>query len=101
MKSGVSKLQRGDEVTLFHNGSGLGRFKVIEVRSDGSYRAELQLPSGTWQSGHSFSNDGLFSWINLTRPSHPNGCVCKKCNSGNPFAEPNQADGTYICFECR
>lgn len=29
------------------------------------------------------------------------GVVCKRCNDLNPFAEPNQADGTYTCFGCR
>ncbi len=29
------------------------------------------------------------------------GCICVKCNSKNEFAEPNQPNGKYICFECR
>lgn len=29
------------------------------------------------------------------------GCVCKKCNTSNEYAAPNQDDGTYICFGCR
>jgi hypothetical protein len=28
-------------------------------------------------------------------------CVCSRCNSKNDYAEPNQKDGTYVCFECR
>ena len=40
------------------------------------------------------------------KPSYPEakavgGCVCRRCNSKNPHAEPNQADGSYLCFECR
>ena len=29
------------------------------------------------------------------------GLVCKKCNEYFEFAEPNQDDGTLICFVCR
>jgi len=27
--------------------------------------------------------------------------ICKKCNAKNDYAEPNQKDGSYVCFECR
>lgn len=27
--------------------------------------------------------------------------VCKRCNEGNPWAEPNQPDGSFLCFSCR
>lgn len=42
----------------------------------------------------------------LSKPSHPapkasSGVSCKRCNSKNDFAEPNQPDGSYLCFECR
>lgn len=33
--------------------------------------------------------------------THIGPCVCKKCNSMNVHAEPNQKDGTYVCYECR
>ena len=36
-----------------------------------------------------------------TTTNHSSGCICKRCNSKNDYAQPNQADGTYICFECR
>jgi hypothetical protein len=26
---------------------------------------------------------------------------CKRCNQQNPYAEANQKDGTYVCFDCR
>ncbi len=33
----------------------------------------------------------------------PNGYVCKRCNSRNPFAglEHLATDGTYTCYECK
>ena len=29
------------------------------------------------------------------------GCTCKKCKEYYQYAEPNQDDGTLICFGCR
>jgi hypothetical protein len=29
------------------------------------------------------------------------GCDCKKCKEYYPYAEPNQEDGTLICYACR
>lgn len=29
------------------------------------------------------------------------GCDCKKCKEYYPYAEPNQDDGTLICYKCR
>ena len=29
------------------------------------------------------------------------GCTCKKCKEYYPYAEPNQEDGTLVCYGCR
>lgn len=29
------------------------------------------------------------------------GMHCKKCNEKNEYADPNQPDGTYVCYGCR
>lgn len=29
------------------------------------------------------------------------GCKCKRCEDFNEYAEPNQEDGTFICYGCR
>lgn len=29
------------------------------------------------------------------------GCSCKKCKEFYPYSEPNQEDGTLICYACR
>jgi hypothetical protein len=30
-----------------------------------------------------------------------NVCACKACGITNEYAEPNQSDGTYVCYNCR
>jgi hypothetical protein len=30
-----------------------------------------------------------------------NGCTCRKCGNFNEYAEPNQDDGTFLCFTCK
>lgn len=32
---------------------------------------------------------------------YENGCTCVKCGELYPQAEPNQPDGTLICYSCR
>jgi hypothetical protein len=40
---------------------------------------------------------GLVSRVN----SVLDGCFCVKCNNFHQYAEPNQTDGTLICWTCR
>lgn len=50
-------------------------------------------------------------WIPITPTSPPppieekkeksEGCTCKKCREFFEYAEPNQDDGTMICWACR
>lgn len=46
--------------------------------------------------------------IELDLPAEPaaksdnsDGCTCKKCKQLYEYAEPNQDDGTLICWACR
>ena len=34
-------------------------------------------------------------------PQNKDGCICTKCRELFPYAEPNQPDGTLICYSCR
>jgi hypothetical protein len=36
-----------------------------------------------------------------TKRKEEDGCICKKCKEFYPYAEPNQEDGTLICYGCR
>lgn len=35
------------------------------------------------------------------KKQNKDGCNCKKCKEFYPYAEPNQDDGTLICYSCR
>lgn len=35
------------------------------------------------------------------KKENKDGCNCKKCKEFYPYAEPNQDDGTLICYSCR
>lgn len=58
-----------------------------------------------------YTSSGWFYGINIILPptekkvlkikDDRDGCDCVKCKSFYPFAEPNQEDGTLICFSCR
>ncbi len=37
----------------------------------------------------------------LAKPVNKDGCICTKCGEMYPYAEPNQPDGTMICYSCR
>lgn len=35
------------------------------------------------------------------KKSNKDGCDCKKCKEKYEWAEPNQEDGSFVCWECR
>lgn len=58
-----------------------------------------------WILGPSFSieDDNCDDYAVIKQPSksYENGCSCVKCGELYPQAEPNQPDGTLICYSCR
>lgn len=77
----------------------------------------IPLTSNTGNNGGTFSIpiSQPITWIFSTgfapiqqtppEPAKPavksDGCHCKKCKEFYPYAEPNQEDGTLICYSCR
>ena|ERR1700676_5802334 len=39
--------------------------------------------------------------LNVKNKKLPDGCFCQGCQNWYQFAEPNQEDGTLICYSCR
>ncbi len=68
------------------------------------------IPSGVTITGGTItinSNGQItFDDIDLAVPveekkENSDGCTCKKCKEYYQYAEPNQDDGTLICYGCR
>ncbi len=36
-----------------------------------------------------------------SRPKKESVAICRKCREGNPWAEPDSPDGTFMCYSCR
>lgn len=66
------------------------------------------IPSGMWiipqpQDGY---GQVMITWGGggcggTVKKKDKDGCDCKKCKEIFPYAEPNQDDGTLICYSCR
>lgn len=39
--------------------------------------------------------------LNVKNKKFPDGMFCRKCQIWYQYAEPNQADGTLLCYSCR
>lgn len=37
----------------------------------------------------------------VAKKNNKDGCHCKKCKEYFPYAEPNQDDGSLVCYACR
>jgi hypothetical protein len=80
----------------------------------------ITIPNGGWYtiSGGTCSTNSTiiidpngkiqisFDDIDLAVPveekeDNSDGCTCKKCQEFFPYAEPNQEDGTLVCYGCR
>lgn len=62
------------------------------------------MPDGSTISEEDYWGEGEF--LSPIVPIEPpkkksNGSTCVKCKEFNPYAEPNQKDGSFKCFSCR
>ena len=68
-----------------------------------------KLHQGGFVSNQTLSNDEEFpegtilitDGDALIKNNSSNGCTCQKCGLHNEYAEPNQSDGTFLCFTCK
>ena len=67
---------------------------------------------GTWTGNYVIytpSQIFTYEWVDALDGAVPveekkpnkDGCSCIKCEEFYPFGEPNQSDGTLICWSCR
>lgn len=81
---------------------------IINTGASSKNSNTFPLPNGTLVT---IPYHGWYFNIPITAPSSEkikaekkddrDGCDCVKCKEFYPFAEPNQDDGTLICFSCR
>lgn len=63
----------------------------------------------TWLIQEKHANVDLVSLLdrlelyvsNVKNKKFPDGMFCKNCKTWYQFAEPNQEDGTLVCYSCR
>jgi hypothetical protein len=63
------------------------------------------ITSGTATTGQLTIDPIIFSGIDFgiepEKKNYSDGCHCKKCKDYFPYAEPNQEDGSMVCYACR
>jgi transcription initiation factor IIE alpha subunit len=81
-------------------------FTVADYNEDGLENTQGYL-SWVIQERHANINlnwlaDRIEDFIfNHAVTAHPNGLACTKCHNYYEFSEPNQLDGSLICYSCR
>lgn len=55
----------------------------------------------TWILGNPFAIEVDDGAVPVVTKRYENGCFCTQCGELYPQAEPNQPDGTLICYSCR
>ena len=99
------------KVDFEYSGSNGGRYKITKTTKSSS-NTILDMDKwihGRWDSGHQWEMSAKPRFRMLIQNAIATavvdkyagqGCVCTKCNDRNRWAEPNQPNGTYICFAC-
>lgn len=97
----------GTVVITGSGGGGGGGGQWISATPGKQYT--ITIPANTCSSSGTITFTGgqiTFDDIDLAVPVDENkeisdGCFCKKCKEYYQYAEPNQDDGTLICYGCR
>jgi len=78
-------------------GAGTGQWITVPITTT---TAAGTYSSGTitWAPGSIFDIDLI---LGDEKEEKSDGCFCKKCKEFFEYAEPNQEDGTLICWACR
>lgn len=71
---------------------------VIFVPTQNPHWVTISVPTGTQQQ---FTIEGIDWAVPVEKENKSDGCSCKKCEEFFEYAEPNQEDGTLICWACR
>jgi hypothetical protein len=67
--------------------------------TSGGYITYVNAGSG-WSAPFTIGGD-LNGEAPVQAKKKSDGCSCKKCKDYSKYAEPNQEDGSFICYRCR
>lgn len=80
-------------------GGGGGGGNITFVPTQNPQWITISVPTGT---GQQYTIDGIDWAVPVDEKKNKSeGCSCKKCKEFFEYAEPNQEDGTLICWACR
>lgn len=80
------------------NKGDINQIKINQIKSLG-YIVSDNIEKFYGKHGCWISDLNLVSPLNKSKIN--NGCNCKHCGDHYPMAEPNQTDGTLVCWSCR
>lgn len=63
--------------------------------------AAVKAMKAVWIGPPFFGGNKTTDNFDIKPPVVETGCNCAKCNEFNEYAEPNQSNGTYVCYRCR
>lgn len=85
--------------TCSPQGATLGNIPVNPAPNFPSQWISVNIPFGGW--GYISTIPAPTEEAEAKKKDNRDGCDCKKCKEFYPYAEPNQEDGTLICYRCR
>ncbi len=89
----------GGTITITGAGGGGGGGNVVYVPTQNPQWVTVTIPS---LSGQQYTLEGIDWAVPVDEKKNKSeGCSCKKCKEFFEYAEPNQEDGTLICWACR
>jgi len=71
--------------------------KVFTLNKGGVISSKILLDDENFPAEIIILTDGE----QIIKNNSANGCTCRKCGNFNEYAEPNQQDGTFVCFGCK
>lgn len=82
----------------------LSSSKIETLLESGFYNFVQDISNYTNKDMFFMDDDLIYNFIVIGSSSPidpPKGINCFKCNSYNKWAEPNQINGTHVCYICR
>jgi len=100
-QNGQTYTVNGNWITIPINTTGGGNCAGTWVVPGQTYTITVGGGGGGGGGGQISFDDIDFAVPVEEKKEKSDGCTCKKCKEFYQYAEPNQEDGTLICYGCR